>query len=71
MLQENNTSYAIKRPDPIPSPRLRVLAPGSFAIVRQRQLLKGIPDSQLKFPHISDDRNFLSELEIKREIKLD
>ena len=71
LLQENNTSYAIKRPDPIPSPRLRVLAPGSFAIVRQRQLLKGIPDSQLKFPHISDDRNFLSGLEIKREIKLD
>ena len=71
LLQENNTSYAIKRPDPIPSPRLRVLAPGSFAIVRQRQLLKGIPDSQLKFPHISDDRNFLSGLKIKREIKLD
>jgi len=71
LLQENNISYAIKRPDPIPSPRLRVLAPGSFAIVRQRQLLKGIPDSQLKFPHISDDRNFLSGLEIKREIKLD
>ena len=71
LLQENNISYAIKRPDPIPSPRLRVLAPGSFAIVRQRQLLKGIPDSQLKFPHTSDDRNFLSGLEIKREIKLD
>ena len=71
LLQENNTSYAIKRPDTIPSPRLRVLAPGSFAIVRQRQLLKGIPDSQLKFPHVSDDRNFLSGLKIKREIKLD
>ncbi len=71
LLQETHTSYAIKRPDPIPSPRLRVLAPGSFAIVRQRQLLKGIPDSQLKFPHINDDRNFLSGLKIEREIKLD
>lgn len=71
LLQENHTSYAIKRPDPIPSPRLRVLAPGSFAIVRQRQLLKGIPDSQLKFPHISEDRNFLSGLKIEREIRLD
>ena len=71
LLQKTHTSYAIKRQDTIPSPRLRVLAPGSFAIVRQRQLLKGIPDSQLKFPHTSEDRNFLSGLEIKREIKLD
>lgn len=71
LLQEIHTSYAVKRPDPIPSPRLRVLAPGSFAIVRQRQLLKGIPDSQLKFPHISDDRNFLSKLKVEREIRLD
>ncbi len=71
LLQETHTSYAIKRPDTIPSPRLRVLAPGSFAIVRQRQLLKGIPDSQLKFPHISDDRNFLSGLKVEREIRLD
>ncbi|MBW4663446.1 MAG: GH3 auxin-responsive promoter family protein [Chroococcus sp. CMT-3BRIN-NPC107] len=71
LLQENHTSYAIKRPDSIPHPRLRVLAPGSFAIVRQRQLLKGIPDSQLKFPHISDDRNFLSGLQVIQEIRLD
>ncbi len=71
LLQETHTSYAIKRPDAIPSPRLRVLAPGSFAIVRQRQLLKGIPDSQLKFPHISDDRNFLFELKVEQEIRLD
>ncbi len=71
LLQETHTSYAIKRPDTIPSPRLRVLALGSFAIVRQRQLFKGIPDSQLKFPHISDDRNFLSGLKIEREIRLD
>ncbi|WP_009632103.1 GH3 auxin-responsive promoter family protein [Synechocystis sp. PCC 7509] len=71
LLQENNTSYAIKRPDTIPSPRLRVLARGSFAIVRQRQLLKGIPDSQLKFPHISSDRNFLSGLQVIQEIRID
>jgi GH3 auxin-responsive promoter len=71
LLQENHTSYAIKRPDTIPHPRLRILAPGSFAIVRQRQLLKGIPDSQLKFPHISSDRNFLAGLQVIQEIRLD
>lgn len=69
-LSEVNTYYALKRRDQIPPPRLRILAPGSFAIVRQRQLQKGIPDSQLKFPHISEDRSFLAELKVEQEIWL-
>jgi len=71
-LQAIHTSYAVKRinNDQIPPPRLRILAPGSFAIVRQRQLDKGIPDSQLKFPHISEDRNFLAGLQVEREVQL-
>lgn len=70
-LQENNASYAQKRETNfIPPPRLRILAPGSFAIVRQRQLQKGIPDSQLKFPHISGDRSFLSGLKVEQEVRL-
>jgi len=69
-LQAIHTSYAGKRGEQIPPPRLRILAPGSFAILRQRQLQKGIPDSQLKFPHISEDRNFLSGLVVEQEIRL-
>ncbi|MBW4680000.1 MAG: GH3 auxin-responsive promoter family protein [Microcoleus vaginatus WJT46-NPBG5] len=69
-LQEVNTHYEISRKDPIPPPRLRILAPGSFGIVRQRQIEKGIPDSQLKFPHISEDRQFLAGLVIEREIRM-
>lgn len=69
-LQTANTHYEISRQDPIPPPRLRILAPGSFAILRQRQIERGVPDSQLKFPHISEDRNFLAGLEIKQEVKL-
>ncbi len=69
-LQSVNTHYAISRRDPIPPPRLRILAPGSFAEVRQRQLQKGMPDSQLKFPHISEDRTFLEGLPIEAEIRL-
>ncbi len=69
-LQTLNTSYQVKRPDIIPAPRLRILAPGSFAIVRQRQLQKGIPDSQLKFPHINEDRSFLAGLTVEQEIRL-
>jgi hypothetical protein len=69
-LSKIHTSYAVKRPDQVPSPRLRILAPGSFNILRQRQLQKGVPDSQLKFPHISEDRSFLTGLAIEQEIKL-
>jgi hypothetical protein len=69
-LQEVNTHYEISRRDPIPPPRLRILAPGSFAILRQRQLERGIPDSQLKFPHISEDRQFLVGLRVEQEVRL-
>ncbi len=69
-LQFVNTHYEISRRDTIPSPRLRILSSGSFAIIRQRQLQRGIPDSQLKFPHVSEDRNFLAELSVEMEIKL-
>ena len=70
LLCEANTFYAVNRRNQIPPPRLRLLAPGSFAIVRQRQIQKGVPDSQLKFPHISEDRNFLAGLTVLEEFKL-
>ncbi|MGB5962106.1 MAG: GH3 auxin-responsive promoter family protein [Coleofasciculaceae cyanobacterium] len=69
-LQSANTHYEISRRDPIPPPHLRILAPGSFALLRQRQLEKGIPDSQLKFPHISEDRQFLTGLLVEEEVQL-
>jgi hypothetical protein len=70
-LREANTSYAVRRPSNfIPPPRLRILAPGSFAIIRQRQVERGVPDSQLKFPHISEDRKFLAGLAVEQEIRL-
>jgi hypothetical protein len=68
-LCQANASYALKRPSKyVPDPRLHILAPGSFAILRQRYLEKGIPDSQLKFPHISQDREFLAGLKVEQEI---
>ncbi len=70
-LQDLHPSYAAKRPDNyLPPPRLRILVPGSFAILRQRQLERGIPDSQLKFSHISEDRGFLAGLAVEQEIRL-
>jgi hypothetical protein len=70
-LKEIHTSYEAKRQaEQVPPPRLRVLAPGSFASVRQRLLQKGIPESHLKFPHISEDRQFLAGLTIEQEARL-
>ncbi|GAB1541854.1 GH3 auxin-responsive promoter family protein [Scytonema sp. NUACC21] len=69
-LKEINVYYGSKRKDQVPPPRLRILEVGSFAVVRQRQLQKGIPDSQLKFPHISEDRSFLAGLKVEMEIRL-
>lgn len=70
LLCEVNPLYGIARQTQVPPPRLRLLAAGSFAIVRQRQLAKGMFDSQLKFPHISEDRQFLAGLSIEQEIEL-
>lgn len=70
-LKTVNGHYAVMRGDQVPAPRLRILAPGSFAIVRQRQLKQGMPDSQLKIPHISEDRQFLAGLEVQQEVRLE
>lgn len=69
-LGEFNNPYATVRKDQVPPPRLRFLAPGSFAIVRQRQLKRGTSDSQLKIPHLTEDRNFLQGLEVLQEFRM-
>lgn len=66
-LGEFNRPYRTVRSSEVPPPRLRILAPGSFAIVRQRQLLRGTSDSQLKIPHINEDRQFLDGLTVLEE----
>ncbi|HEY9640049.1 MAG TPA: GH3 auxin-responsive promoter family protein, partial [Coleofasciculaceae cyanobacterium] len=69
-LGEFNNPYATVRSSQVPPPRLRVLAPGSFAIVRQRQLRRGTSDSQLKIPHIHEDRRFLEGLTVLEEFQM-
>ena len=67
-LRKVNSPYGTVRQGLVPPPRLRIMAPGSFAIVRQRQLEKGMFESQLKFPHISEDRRFLAGLTVEQEV---
>lgn len=69
-LGEFNDQYRIVRKDQVPPPQLRLLAPGSFGLVRLRQLQRGTSDSQLKIPHLTEDRNFLNGLEVLQEVHL-
>jgi GH3 auxin-responsive promoter len=69
-LGEFNDQYRLVRKAQVPPPRLRLLEAGSFGIVRQRQLRRGTSDSQLKIPHLSEDRNFLDGLEVLQEVCL-
>lgn len=66
-----NQPYRTVRASQVPPPRLCILAPGSFATVRQRQVARGMFDSQLKVPHISEDRDFLAGLTVVNVIELD
>ncbi|PSB07835.1 GH3 auxin-responsive promoter [filamentous cyanobacterium CCP2] len=70
-LKAIHISYEVKRRDQVPPPRLRVLAPGSFDILRQRLIQRGVPESQLKFPHINDDRNWLAGVSVEQEVATD
>lgn len=62
--------YGIKRRDQIPSPRLRILAAGSFEQLRVQMVQTGITEAQLKFPHVSEDREWLSGLPVVHEERL-
>ncbi|MBW4514403.1 MAG: GH3 auxin-responsive promoter family protein [Timaviella obliquedivisa GSE-PSE-MK23-08B] len=70
-LKAIHTSYEVKRRDQVPPPRLRIFAPGSFAMIRQQMIQRGIPESQLKFPHISEDRQLLAGLRVEQEIRME
>lgn len=70
-LKEVHASYEVKRRDQVPPPRLRILAPGSFAEVRRRMVNRGVAESQIKFPQISEDRSLLAGLTVAQEVRAD
>jgi hypothetical protein len=67
-LKAIHASYEVKRRDQVPPPRLRILAPGSFAQLHQRLMAKGTPEHHLKCPHITEDREFLTDLPVQKEV---
>lgn len=69
-LRDVQPSYALKRPDQIPSPQLRIMAPGSFSQLRQRSIQAGMPEAQYKFPHLSNNRDLLDGLGVDQEISM-
>lgn len=69
-LKTVHASYAFKRRDQVPPPRLRILAAGSFETVRQRLIQRGATESQIKFPLVSENRALLADLPIDQEISM-
>lgn len=68
-LMNIHQSYAVKRFDgQVPAPWLRILAPGSFACLRQRMIDRGTVESQIKFPLVTENRNWLDDLTVIQEI---
>ncbi|MGG6297982.1 GH3 auxin-responsive promoter family protein [Leptolyngbya sp. AN02str] len=70
-LKEIHGSYASKRGEQVPSPRLRILDAGSFAELQQAMVRRGMLETQLKIPHISEDRHFLAGLKVLQEVRMD
>ncbi|MBD1999212.1 GH3 auxin-responsive promoter family protein [Leptolyngbya sp. FACHB-541] len=70
ILKSIHPSYEAKRQDQIPSPRLRILESGSFTQVRNRLIQRGVAESHLKFPLVSEDRNLLEGLKVEQEVQL-
>ncbi|PZD72020.1 hypothetical protein C1752_03947 [Acaryochloris thomasi RCC1774] len=67
-LKELHTMYALKRRDQVRPPHLRILAAGSFEQVRQRMVQNGAAESQLKMPHVTEDREFLAGVTVAQEV---
>lgn len=70
VLASVHNSYAVRRPRPIPDPCLRILAPGSYAQLRQRLLDRGVLESQIKFPHLTEDRHYLDGIGVAQEVRM-
>jgi hypothetical protein len=68
VLQEENGHYQILRRDQVPAPGLRILDHGSFETLRHRLLKNGMPENQLKVPHVSEDRTLLANLIVVQEV---
>lgn len=70
-LSDLHLSYALKRGEQIPAPKLRMLASGSFAQLQQRLVNRGVSEGQLKFPVVSGDRTLLAGLSVEAEVTCD
>ncbi len=70
VLHDLHTSYAIKRGAKlVPPPHLRILAAGGFEQLRQRMLARGISAGQIKFPLVSNDRQWVAGLPVEKEVQ--
>ena len=69
VLKDVHTSYNVKRNGLlVPPPHLRLLQRGSFEQLRQRMIQRGIGEGQLKFPLVTEDRQWVAGLPVQQEV---
>lgn len=69
VLKMVHTSYTIKREAQlVPMPHLRILEPGAFEQLRQRMIQQGRSAGQIKFPLVTEDRQWLAGLPVQKEV---
>lgn len=56
LLGECHNLYAVKRKDQVKPPILRILKSGSFQALHDTMIRKGVSETQIKLPKISNDR---------------
>jgi hypothetical protein len=71
-LQRVNIEYAAKRTSlRLGSPRLSLVAAGSFERLRAERVAAGAPDAHVKVPHLWRDPAVLGQLRVERELGLE
>ncbi|MGF1512105.1 MAG: GH3 auxin-responsive promoter family protein [Elainellaceae cyanobacterium] len=71
VLHEVHISYAVKRGAKlVPPPHLRILAAGGFEALRQRMVARGVSPGQIKFPMVTEDRQWVAGLPVEQEMAL-
>ncbi len=69
ILKEVQDRYRARRIDYIPPPRLRILAPGSFAKLRASLISTPGSDTNIKPRHLAENRSYLADLTVLEEIQ--
>ena len=71
LLSECHNLYGVKRQDQVKAPILRILKPGTFQNLQDKMIRKGMSETQIKLPKISNDRQLFDESTVMAEYQFE